>query len=161
MREVDITFGDVRDIDAMREIITGADVIFHLSALVGIPYSYEHPQEVIDTNILGTANVLLVAKELGTLERVVLTSTSEVYGSALYTPIDELHPLQAQSPGGRRLAGWAAQGLRARTRRRARVRPLPARPGSERQCRARADELVQVAVTGWRAAAGPIACAGS
>jgi NAD dependent epimerase/dehydratase len=98
MREVDITFGDVRDIDAMREIITGADVIFHLSALVGIPYSYEHPQEVIDTNILGTANVLLVAKELGTLERVVLTSTSEVYGSALYTPIDEQHPLQAQSP---------------------------------------------------------------
>jgi NAD dependent epimerase/dehydratase len=98
MQEVEITFGDVRDVDAMREIIRGADAIFHLSALVGIPYSYEHPQEVIDTNILGTANVLLVAKELGTLERVVLTSTSEVYGSALYTPIDEQHPLQAQSP---------------------------------------------------------------
>ena len=98
LREVEITFGDVRDVDAMREIIRGADAIFHLSALVGIPYSYEHPQEVIDTNILGTANVLLVAKELGTLERVVLTSTSEVYGSALYTPIDEQHPLQAQSP---------------------------------------------------------------
>ena len=98
MREVEVTFGDVRDVDAMREIIRGADAIFHLSALVGIPYSYEHPQEVIDTNILGTANVLLVAKELGTLERVVLTSTSEVYGSALYTPIDEKHPLQAQSP---------------------------------------------------------------
>ena len=91
-------FGDVRDVDAMREIIRGADAIFHLAALVGIPYSYEHPQEVIDTNILGTANVLLVAKELGTLERVVLTSTSEVYGSALRTPIDEQHPLQAQSP---------------------------------------------------------------
>jgi dTDP-glucose 4,6-dehydratase len=65
---------------------------------VGIPYSYEHPQEVIDTNIMGTANVLLVAKELGTLERIVLTSTSEVYGTALRTPIDEHHPLQAQSP---------------------------------------------------------------
>jgi dTDP-glucose 4,6-dehydratase len=98
MREVEITFGDVRDVDAIREISRGADAIFHLAALVGIPYSYEHPQEVIDTNIMGTANVLLVAKELGTLERVVLTSTSEVYGTALRTPIDEHHPLQAQSP---------------------------------------------------------------
>ena len=98
MREVEITFGDVRDVDAMREISRGADAIFHLAALVGIPYSYEHPQEVIDTNIMGTANVLLVAKELGTLERIVLTSTSEVYGTALRTPIDEQHPLQAQSP---------------------------------------------------------------
>ena len=93
-----MTFGDVRDVDAMREISRGADAIFHLAALVGIPYSYEHPQEVIDTNIMGTANVLLVAKELGTLERIVLTSTSEVYGTALRTPIDEQHPLQAQSP---------------------------------------------------------------
>lgn len=98
LREVDITFGDVRDVDAMREISRGADAIFHLAALIGIPYSYEHPQEVIDTNIMGTANVLLVAKELGTLERIVLTSTSEVYGTALRTPIDEQHPLQAQSP---------------------------------------------------------------
>ena len=98
MREVETSFGDVRDVDAMREIVRDADAIFHLAALVGIPYSYEHPQDVVDTNILGTANVLLVAKELGTLERVVLTSTSEVYGSALYTPIDEQHPLQAQSP---------------------------------------------------------------
>jgi NAD dependent epimerase/dehydratase len=98
MRDVELSFGDVRDVDAMREISRGAHAIFHLAALIGIPYSYEHPQEVIDTNILGTANVLLVAKELGTLERVVLTSTSEVYGSALRTPIDEHHPLQAQSP---------------------------------------------------------------
>jgi NAD dependent epimerase/dehydratase len=98
LREVEITFGDVRDVDAMRDISRGADAIFHLAALVGIPYSYEHPQEVIDTNIMGTANVLLVAKELGTLERIVLTSTSEVYGTALRTPIDEQHPLQAQSP---------------------------------------------------------------
>jgi NAD dependent epimerase/dehydratase len=98
MEDVEVTFGDVRDVDAMREISRGADAIFHLAALIGIPYSYEHPQEVIDTNIMGTANVLLVAKELGTLERIVLTSTSEVYGTALQTPIDEAHPLQAQSP---------------------------------------------------------------
>lgn len=96
--DVAITMGDVRDFDAVREVMRGADAIFHLAALIGIPYSYEHPQEVIDTNIIGTSNVLLAAKELGTLERVVLTSTSEVYGSALRAPMDEEHPLQAQSP---------------------------------------------------------------
>jgi dTDP-glucose 4,6-dehydratase len=95
---VDVTLGDVRDFDAVREIVRGADAIFHLAALIGIPYSYEHPQEVIDTNIIGTSNVLVAAKELGTLERIVLTSTSEVYGSALKVPMDEEHPLQAQSP---------------------------------------------------------------
>lgn len=98
MREVDITLGDVRDLDALREVARGAHAIFHLAALIGIPYSYEHPQEVIDTNVMGTSNVLLAAKEFATLERVVLTSTSEVYGSALRVPIDEEHPLQAQSP---------------------------------------------------------------
>ncbi len=98
LNEVDITRGDVRDFDAVREIVRGANAIFHLAALIGIPYSYEHPQEVIDTNVMGTSNVLLVAKELASLERIVLTSTSEVYGSALRTPIDEQHPLQAQSP---------------------------------------------------------------
>jgi dTDP-glucose 4,6-dehydratase len=98
LRDVDITLGDVRDVDAVREVLRGADVIFHLAALIGIPYSYEHPQEVIDTNVMGTSNVLIAAKELGTLERIVLTSTSEVYGSALRIPIDEEHPLQAQSP---------------------------------------------------------------
>ena len=98
MKDVDITHGDVRDFDAVREVARGAHAIFHLAALIGIPYSYEHPQEVIDTNVMGTSNVLLAAKELATLERVVLTSTSEVYGSALRIPIDEDHPLQAQSP---------------------------------------------------------------
>ncbi|HEX5479272.1 MAG TPA: SDR family NAD(P)-dependent oxidoreductase [Dehalococcoidia bacterium] len=93
-----LTHGDVRDFDAVREFLRGADVVFHLAALIGIPYSYEHPQEVIDTNIIGTTNVLLAARELGTLGRVVLTSTSEVYGSALRIPMDEEHPLQAQSP---------------------------------------------------------------
>ncbi len=95
---VAITLGDVRDFDAVREVMRGADAVFHLAALIGIPYSYEHPQEVIDTNIIGTSNVLLAAREIGTLDRVVLTSTSEVYGSALRVPMDEEHPLQAQSP---------------------------------------------------------------
>jgi dTDP-glucose 4,6-dehydratase len=95
---VDVTLGDVRDFDAVREIARGADAVFHLAALIGIPYSYAHPQEVIDTNVIGTSNVLLAAKELGTFERIVLTSTSEVYGSALRVPMDEGHPLQAQSP---------------------------------------------------------------
>ncbi|HXW34865.1 MAG TPA: SDR family NAD(P)-dependent oxidoreductase [Acidimicrobiales bacterium] len=96
--DVTVTFGDVRDIQAISELTTGAHFIFHLAALIGIPYSYEHPQEVIDTNVMGTANVLLAAKEGTNLERLVLTSTSEVYGSALRVPIDEDHPLQAQSP---------------------------------------------------------------
>ena len=98
LQNVSITMGDVGDFDAVREVMRGADAIFHLAALIGIPYSYEHPQEVIDTNILGTSNVLIAAKELGSVERVVLTSTSEVYGSALRVPMDEEHPLQAQSP---------------------------------------------------------------
>ena len=98
LANVEITMGDVRDFDAVREMLRGADAVFHLAALIGIPYSYAHPQEVIDTNIIGTSNVLLAAKELGTLERIVLTSTSEVYGSAVRVPMDEDHPLQAQSP---------------------------------------------------------------
>ena len=95
---VEIVLGDVRDFDAVRAIMRGADAVFHLAALIGIPYSYEHPQEVIDTNIIGTSNVLLAAKEMGSLDRIVLTSTSEVYGSALRVPMGEDHPLQAQSP---------------------------------------------------------------
>lgn len=90
--------GDIRDFDAVREVVRRSDAVFHLAALIGIPYSYAHPQEVIDTNINGTANVLLAARENGNVERVVLTSTSEVYGSARYVPMDEQHPLQAQSP---------------------------------------------------------------
>src|SRR6476660_7441473 len=78
---LEIVLGDVRDFDAVRAITAGADAVFHLAALIGIPYSYEHPQEVIDTNIIGTSNVLLAAKELASLERILLTSTSEVYGS--------------------------------------------------------------------------------
>lgn len=98
LAEVEITHGDVRDFDAVRTVLRGANAVFHLAALIGIPYSYEHPQEVVDTNVLGSSNVLLGARDLPELERIVLTSTSEVYGSALRVPIDEDHPLQAQSP---------------------------------------------------------------
>jgi dTDP-glucose 4,6-dehydratase len=93
----EIIQGDLRDLDAIRAASGKVDTIFHLGALIAIPYSYVHPREVIDTNIVGTLNVLTVARELG-IRRLVHTSTSEVYGTARYTPIDELHPLQGQSP---------------------------------------------------------------
>ena len=96
--EIHIIHGDVRDIKTVREAMQGVQFVFHLAALVGIPYSYLHPQEVIETNVIGTANVLLSARDNGNLERVLLTSTSEVYGTARYVPIDEAHPLQPQSP---------------------------------------------------------------
>jgi NAD dependent epimerase/dehydratase len=96
--QLEIAYGDLRELDSVREAMKQVDIVFHLGALVGIPYSYVHTQEVIDTNILGTANILLAAKEYGSASRIVLTSTSEVYGTAQYVPIDEKHPLQAQSP---------------------------------------------------------------
>lgn len=98
LNEIEPVLGDIRDFDAMRDVVRRADVVFHLAALIGIPYSYEHPQEVIDTNVLGTSNVLLAAREHDQIERVTLTSTSEVYGSARYVPMDEEHPVQPQSP---------------------------------------------------------------
>lgn len=97
-QRVEIIYGDVRELKTVRDAVRDVQVVFHLAALVGVPYSYLHPQEVIDTNIIGTSNVLLSAKDEGTVERVVLTSTSEVYGTAQYVPIDEKHPLQPQSP---------------------------------------------------------------
>lgn len=94
---IQVVAGDLRDIDAVRSAAAGIDTIFHLAALSGIPYSYIHPLEVIDTNVMGTVNVLLAARDHG-VSRVVHTSTSEVYGTAQYVPIDESHPLQGQSP---------------------------------------------------------------
>lgn len=88
--------GDVRDAEQMRRLIAGHDIVFHLAALGSVPYSYEAPRSFIDTNITGTLNVLEACKETGA--KLVHTSTSEVYGTALYTPQDEKHPLQAQSP---------------------------------------------------------------
>lgn len=96
--QIHIVHGDVRDLKTVREAMRGVQFVFHLAALVGIPYSYQHPQEVIETNVGGTANVLLAARDNGSLQRVLLTSTSEVYGTARYVPIDEGHPLQPQSP---------------------------------------------------------------
>jgi dTDP-glucose 4,6-dehydratase len=94
---LDIVAGDLRDLTAVRAATDGIDYIFHLGALIAIPYSYLHPADVIETNIIGTMNILLAAREAGT-KRIVHTSTSEVYGTALIVPIDESHPLQGQSP---------------------------------------------------------------
>lgn len=95
--EIEVVAGDIRDRDWIRKAVGGVDTIFHLAALIGIPYSYDAPASYIRTNVEGTLNVLQAAVELG-VERVVHTSTSEVYGTALYVPTDEKHPLQAQSP---------------------------------------------------------------
>lgn len=92
-----VVFGDIRDNRFVRSAVDGCDVVFHLAALIGIPYSYAAPSSYVDTNILGTLNVLEAARECGSA-RLVTTSTSEVYGSAQYVPIDEAHPLHAQSP---------------------------------------------------------------
>ncbi|MFZ5644670.1 MAG: SDR family NAD(P)-dependent oxidoreductase [Bacillota bacterium] len=93
---IGIVFGDIRNFDAVSREVKGCDVVFHLAALVGIPYSYENVREVVETNQLGTLNILTASKEA--VGRVVHTSSSEVYGSACYVPIDEKHPLQGQSP---------------------------------------------------------------
>ena len=95
--EMQVIAGDVRDRDLVVEAMKGVSVVFHLAALIGIPYSYHAPSSYVDTNIGGTLNVLQAARDLG-VQRVVHTSTSEVYGTAQYVPIDESHPLHAQSP---------------------------------------------------------------
>jgi NAD dependent epimerase/dehydratase len=94
---LDVFAGDVRDQNGVREALKGADVVFHLAALIGIPFSYHSPDSYLETNVRGTLNVLQASRDLG-LERVVVTSTSEVYGTAQYVPIDERHPVQGQSP---------------------------------------------------------------
>jgi dTDP-glucose 4,6-dehydratase len=95
--QLELVAGDLRDVEAVRKAMQDMDTVFHLGALIAIPYSYVHPREVIETNVMGTLNVLMAARELGT-RRVIHTSTSEVYGTARYVPIDESHPLQGQSP---------------------------------------------------------------
>jgi dTDP-glucose 4,6-dehydratase len=92
-----VVAGDIRDARAVRELVRGHETVFHLAALIGIPYSYSNPTDVVHTNVLGTLNVLNAALDEGH-PRVVHTSTSEAYGTAQYVPIDELHPLQGQSP---------------------------------------------------------------
>ena len=95
--EIEIFSGDIRDPNGVREAMTNADTVFHLAALIAIPFSYHSPDSYVDTNIKGTLNVLQAARQLET-RRVLVTSTSEVYGTAQYVPIDEKHPYQGQSP---------------------------------------------------------------
>jgi NAD dependent epimerase/dehydratase len=95
--QMEIFTGDIRDPNGVRTAMKGIDVVFHLAALIAIPYSYHSPDSYVDTNIKGTLNVLQAAKDLG-VERVLITSTSEVYGTAQFVPITESHPRQGQSP---------------------------------------------------------------
>lgn len=97
LRDIEIFPGDVRDPNGARRAVAGMDVVFHLAALIGIPFSYHSPDLYIDTNVKGTLNILQACRDHD-VERVLVTSTSEVYGTALYAPIDEGHPLQGQSP---------------------------------------------------------------
>ena len=96
-RSLDVFAGDIRDPHGVRTAMKGCDVVMHLAALIAIPYSYHSPDTYVDTNVKGTLNVVQAARELG-VERVVHTSTSEVYGTARFVPITEEHPLQGQSP---------------------------------------------------------------
>ena len=95
--EIETFSGDIRDPNGVRTAMRGQQRVYHLAALVAIPFSYHSPDSYVDTNIKGTLNVLNAARELGT-ERIMVTSTSEVYGTAIYVPIDEKHPYQGQSP---------------------------------------------------------------
>ena len=97
LKEIEVFTGDVRDPNGVREAMQGMDAVFHLAALIAIPFSYHSPDSYVDTNIKGTLDVLQAARQLET-ERVLVTSTSEVYGTAQYVPIDEKHPYQGQSP---------------------------------------------------------------
>lgn len=116
--QLEIFAGDIRDPNGVRIAMEGINIVFHLAALIAIPFSYHSPDSYVDTNIKGTLNVLQAARLLG-VDRILVTSTSEVYGTAVYTPIDEKHPLQGQSPysatkiGADRLAEsfWRSFGL--------------------------------------------------
>jgi len=96
-KNMKLVYGELRELETVREAMRNIDVVFNLAALVSIPYSYLHPQEVIETNTIGTLNVLTAARD-EEVEKIVQTSTSEVYGTARYVPIDEEHPKQPQSP---------------------------------------------------------------
>lgn len=96
-KDLEVYTGDIREFDNMKQAVKGCDMVFHLAALIAIPYSYRSPAAYIRTNVEGTLNVMQACLDFG-VEKVVHTSTSEVYGTALYAPIDEKHPLQGQSP---------------------------------------------------------------
>ncbi len=97
LSNINVFQGDIRDSSCLREVVKDIECIFHLAALIAIPYSYIAPESYVDTNIKGTLNILQAAKDFS-VDRVFITSTSEVYGTAKYVPIDELHPFQGQSP---------------------------------------------------------------
>jgi dTDP-glucose 4,6-dehydratase len=97
LAEIEIFAGDIRDPNGVRKAVAGTEQVFHLAALIAIPFSYHSPDSYVDTNIKGTLNVLQAARDFNT-QRVLVTSTSEVYGTAQYVPIDEQHPYQGQSP---------------------------------------------------------------
>jgi len=97
LETIDVFAGDIRDPNGVRNAMQGMDVVFHLAALIAIPFSYHSPDSYVDTNIKGTLNILQAARDTG-CRRVLITSTSEVYGTAQYVPIDEQHPFQGQSP---------------------------------------------------------------
>ncbi len=97
LEKIEIFVGDVRDPNGVRTAVKGCDVVFHLAALIAIPYSYHSPDSYVDTNIKGTLNILQACKDFN-VQKLLITSTSEVYGTAQYVPIDEKHPKQGQSP---------------------------------------------------------------
>lgn len=97
LEKIEIVTGDIRDPYGVKSAMKGCDIVFHLAALIAIPFSYHSPELFVDTNITGTLNILQAARELN-IEKILITSTSEVYGTAKYLPIDEAHPYQGQSP---------------------------------------------------------------
>ena len=97
LKKIDVVSGDIRDADFVRSTVKDIDIICHLAALISIPYSYVAPESFVETNVNGTLNIIQAAKDYN-VNKVLITSTSETYGSALYTPIDEKHPYQPQSP---------------------------------------------------------------
>ncbi len=95
--QIEVFTGDIRDPNGVRTAMKGCDIVYHLAALIAIPYSYHSPDSYVDTNVKGTLNIIQAARDLN-IERVLVTSTSEIYGTAQYIPIDEKHPKQPQSP---------------------------------------------------------------
>lgn len=96
-KSIEVVYGDLRDADSVHRAIDGMDIVFHLGAIISIPYSFQNPSEVVETNMIGTLNVLNAVKQYD-ISKMIHTSSSEVYGTALSVPIDEKHPLQGQSP---------------------------------------------------------------
>jgi len=158
LAQIEVIAGDLRDAAAVEQAMRGVKVAFHLGALIAIPYSYVHPDEVVAVNVLGTLNVLNAARRCG-IERLVHTSTSEVYGSARYVPMDEGHPLQGQSPysaskiGADKLAEsyWRSFGLPVVT-----VRPFNTY-GPRQSTRAVIPTIITQALTAERVVLGSLA----